>query len=244
MRIKEMLQILDSVALDNNLSTPYIVGGLPRDILFNRIEQVNDIDITTGEKDVFILADLFAQKVDGRVKELEDHKQVHKDGVVIDFSTNFIDPSLEKNDKMSNLEKEAYSRDFTINTLMLPLDFSTVIDLTGKGERDIVNKVLDCPIDCNISLESSPNRILRAFYYKTKFNLTFSSELSRAINKNLHLLRSINKRYSGEMINKIVRLDNNMLDELIEYGVIQKLPLTKYITKILLDRKKFLEVSR
>ena len=134
------------------------------------------------------------------------------------------------------------SRDFTVNALLLSLDFKQIVDVTGKGIEHLENGILACPLDCTLSFKESPNRILRAFYYKAKFGFKFDDSVSKAIKDNLDLLKTINARYASEMINSIVRADPSILEELIEIGALQKIPLTKYLTKVLLKNRRILDV--
>jgi tRNA nucleotidyltransferase/poly(A) polymerase len=211
--------------------------------LLERVGDVHDIDITTGSQDVDVLAELFAEKLGVKVKDLADHKQVQVGDVTFDFSSNFIYDNIEEHGITGgDLEKETYSRDFTINSLLLPLDFARVVDPTNQGLKDLANGVLDCPIDCNLSFSASPNRMLRAFYYKAKYDLDFSDNVLGAIKNNLELLKEINVRYASGLINDIIREKPDMIDELIELGVLQKLPMTKYLTKVLLKKRKILDV--
>lgn len=243
MALKDLLDVMQRLAEENNINTPFIVGGLPRDILLEQIGDVHDVDITTGSKDVNILAELFADAIGVSVKDLDDHKQVRVGNIVFDFSTNYIYDNIEQYGITgSDLEKETYSRDFTINSLLLPLDFSRIVDPTNQGLKDLEQGILDCPVDCNVSFAASPNRMLRAFYYKAKYDFKFSDNVMSAIKNNLELLKTINTRYASELINQIIRNDPEILSELIELGFLQKLPMTKYLTKILLEKRKLLDV--
>lgn len=60
--IKDALLEVKRLAKDNGLSEPYIVGGLPRDKILNRINKVEDIDITSGDESIHQLAELAAQQ--------------------------------------------------------------------------------------------------------------------------------------------------------------------------------------
>jgi len=57
MRLEELLNSLSRLAKENDLTIPYIVGGLPRDkIMGIPAKEVKDIDITTGDQNSFTLA--------------------------------------------------------------------------------------------------------------------------------------------------------------------------------------------
>lgn len=249
MALRELLQILGETAKLNKLRTPYIVGGIPRDILLDSLEDLHDVDITTGSEDINKLAELFAQKLGTTSKEMKDgHHKVIKDGIAFDFSSNFqyenIDDLLAKRGmfRPSNLMRETYSRDFTVNTLLVPLNFSQIFDLTGMGKNDIESKILRCPADCDASFKASPIRIIRAFYYSAKYGFKISDDIKEAIKNNLDLIPGIEKRYVMEKINYVIDKNPDMLNEMIELGVISKVPMTKDLSRALIKAKKLLGV--
>lgn len=248
MSIDKSLNIMKEIAKNNNLSEPYIVGGVPRNDLLEGTHEIHDIDITTGDDTVHELAKLFAESIGKEPLKHKDHFSVTHNDVRYDFSKNFrypsIDDILEKKGikNPTELQKESYSRDFYINTLIKPIGSNKIIDPTGRGKQDIENKLLECPVDCNLSFRMSPDRILRAFYFKNNYGFNFSDNVESAIKKNAKYLANVNPRHAKEMINKIVRENPNIIDELINYDILTYVPLTKYLTKVLLDRKRLLNV--
>ena len=244
MNLKEILSILNEVAKENKIHTPYIVGGVPRNILLGKFNALNDVDITTGYDDVHSLADLFAKKLGLAPRVFEDgHRKVYVEHFQIDFSSHAVSEHLGPKAKgMSAIEKDAYSRDFTVNALFIPLDFSDIIDPTGKGVSDIHERKLNTPIDSAQVFRDSPNRIIRAFYYAAKYDLKISDEIKAAIKSNLDLLDTVKGRYSGKSIAAALREKPELLDDLIETGVLSHIPLTKDIVDILIKEKKLNKV--
>lgn len=249
MQFKTLLLKIEELAETNDLSTPYIVGGVPRNIVLKKSIEFNDFDITTGDSTIHKLGELFAQHYKVEPKKMKDgHLQVIVDGIKFDFSSNFkykhIDQILKESDvtEIDDLVRESYSRDFTINTFLMSMDLSQIIDITDRAFNDIHHKILSSPLNSTISFQHSPNRILRAFYYKARYGFNFSGELDQAIEENKDLLSKIHPRYAGEILNSILQADKNMIHELIERGILHKLPLTKYVVKILLENKRILEV--
>src|SRR3990172_1319539 len=172
MNLRELLDIIHAVATDNGIRVPYIVGGVPRDIFMGLMDGLNDIDLTNGESSISVLADLVGKRFGVEPATLSDgHKKVRMERFSIDFSTNQIydniDVLLHKRNvsTINGMVRETYSRDFTINTLMVPLDFSKIIDLTAMGKFDVQHKIIRCPVDSEVTIKASPNRIIRAFYY-------------------------------------------------------------------------------
>lgn len=249
MSIRRSLLLLQKLAKDNGLSTPYIVGGVPRNAVIGGPHELTDIDITTGNNDIFRLAQLFADAVGKTaVSAADDHIVVHDNEVKYDFSKNFRYPNIDELlsakgiNNPTDMQREAYSRDFTVNTLMFSPDYKDEVDVTGRGRKDIQAKLLDCPVDCNISFKSDPKRMLRAYYFRAKYGFTFSENVRRALKRNLPMLESINRRYSAEMLNKILRESPEALGMLIEDGVLQYLPMTKLLGQRLVENKRLLEV--
>lgn len=249
MALKDLLKILGDVAKQNSIHVPYVVGGIPRDMVLDKIVNLNDIDITTGYDDIHRLADLFAKRLNVSPKIFKDgHKKITYDKYTFDFSSNFIDPDIINilssiKIKTNNyLIKETYSRDFTINTLLVPLDFSTIIDITKKGLDDCNNKILRCPIDPVLTIKASPNRIIRTIYYAAKYDLTIDPSLTDAIKNNSILLKEVSPKYSTEKISQSLDLKPELLDTIIEIGILHHIPLTTNISDKLIKAKKLLEV--
>jgi len=248
MTLKELLQILANIAKENKINTPYIVGGVPRNILLGKSEKIKDIDITTGNADSKKLAKLFAAKLNIPIIEKGRNTELMYGEIKFDFSTNFIygdmDNILLKKDikNPSNLIKETFSRDFTTNTLLLDLNLAKILDLTGTGKADSISKILRCPVDCNIAFSYSPKRMLRAFVMKATYGYTFTDEVLAGIKRNKSLLELVSPKSASKLLNKILINDPEVINELVELGLMQFLPLTKDIIKTLLEQRKILDV--
>jgi len=245
MKLAEILNVLQGVADQNGLSKPYVVGGIPRNIILDILDNLNDVDITTGSADIDELADLFAEALGVEAKVLKDgHKKVIFEGISIDFSSNFMYPNIDEMlsdmgvTEINDLARETYSRDFTVNTLLTPLDFSSIIDLTGKGVSDVNERLLRCPVDCNLAFKHSPIRIIRAFYYSAKYDLALSGDVQKAVVNNLDLLAGVSKQYMGDKVNKIVEMKPSVLSTMIELGVLHKVPMTKELSKALIKNRQ------
>jgi len=248
MSIDKSLTLMKDLAKKNGLGEPYVVGGVPRNDLLEGTHEVHDIDITTGDDSIHKLAKLFADAIGKEPLKHKDHYSVTHNEVRFDFSKNFryenIDEILKAKgiEEPTDLQREAFSRDFYINTLLKPIGGGEIIDVTGRGKDDIKNRILECPVDCNLSFQQSPDRILRAFYFKNNYGFELSENVEKAIKVNASYLTNVNPRHAKEMINKIVREDPDIIDELIDYKILTYVPMTKYLTRVLLDRKRLLNV--
>src|SRR5690242_14100412 len=100
MKIDELLSDIDKVAQENNLSKPFVVGGVPRDRVLGQIgtkSEIKDIDITTGDDTAHKLAYVLSKKYpNSSYREYDDgHTSIDVMGLHIDFSSNFIAPGVE-----------------------------------------------------------------------------------------------------------------------------------------------------
>ena len=97
MKIDELLAIIEEVAATNNIATPFMVGGVPRDRFIGSIDKksdIKDIDLTTGDKDSLKLAQLINKRLEGSIYHAFDdgHASVDFMGIHFDFSSNFMIP--------------------------------------------------------------------------------------------------------------------------------------------------------
>ena len=249
MKLDELLATVESVATDNGINKPLIVGGVPRDRVIGLIDkksQIKDIDVTTGDKDALKLAVLLGQRLENsRYATYNDgHASVDYQGIHFDFSSNFIAPGVEKEltkmgKDISPMKLELYSRDFTINTLLETLDFSAIYDLTGEGMNDIKMKIIRCPINPEITIGVDPRRILRAIRFAIKFGFDIEDDLKTAILNNHRKIGELPPKFVQDKATEIILMDEDKgIDMLIEYKLLPLVPLTKTISDILIQKRK------
>jgi tRNA nucleotidyltransferase/poly(A) polymerase len=249
MTLKELLRIIEDTSAEIGIRKPYIVGGIPRDIAMSRIEALNDIDLTNGESSIGVLADAISVKLGIPVRVLPDgHKKLRYEKFSIDFSTNQIysniDALLEQRgiENPNDMVRETFSRDFTINTLLVPLDFSKLIDITAMARHDLKYGIIRCPVDPTVAIINSPNRIIRAFYYAAKYNMRIDDDLKSAIKANLNLFVKIKEKYASDKLSAAIRLNSEIVNDLIDTGVLSKIKLTKPITDELMKLHRLADV--
>lgn len=238
MKISELLLKIESIASSGGLSTPYVVGGLPRDLIFNSPEKIKDIDITTGDNTVFDLAILCHYEwPESNFKGYDDgHFSLDFYNIKIDFSNNYKIPNIENilmNEVglkyVNELIMEVYSRDFTINTLLQPANLNEpAIDITGKAYFDIRTRVLRTPINPEYTIGYDPRRILRALKLAIKFNLKIEDDLKNTILNHRGKISSLPTNQVKKQINEMLRIDTKKtLNLLKEMKLLPLLPLSK-----------------
>ena len=155
----------------------YLVGGMVRDLLLG-FENL-DIDIVV-ENDAKLLADALVKKFPNCELSAK-HDRFHTAKVIFDLNKKKIPIDLASTRqeiyehsaalptvKVSDLKKDLYRRDFTINALaisILPSEFGEVVDLFN-GLIDLKNKKIK--ILHNLSFIDDPTRMIRAIRFAAK----------------------------------------------------------------------------
>jgi poly(A) polymerase len=224
--IKDTLLEIKRLAKDNGLSEPYIVGGLPRDKILNRVNKIEDIDLTSGDDSIHKLAELSAQQF--RVNPIrfpDGHYQLYINKIKYDFSSNYNSPDaayfLERAGigKPSSMILELFSRDFTCNTLIIPLALRKVVDPTGLAIDDIKKKIIRTPLPPRITLRDDTKRVVRAIYLAAKLGFTVEEDIISWVKEHHDKIKAevsvgFAKRKLADAtradVNKTVRLMNEM----------------------------------
>lgn len=224
MQIQQLLHTIDSLASANHISTPYLVGGVVRDKIMGKLKDVQDLDITTGDDGSFKLPYLLKETVPNvLIEEQKDHHhQAIVDGMKVDFSSNYRSPDINAIlnragiQNPTELQKEAYSRDFTCCALLMDLQLKKVLDPTGLGIPDIKNKLLRTCLPAKITLLDNVKRIPRVFYLAAKLNFTVDDEIIQFIKANPQLIQSIKPAYIVTKFNQAVSFNKEMTIKLID----------------------------
>ncbi len=214
----------------------YVVGGFVRDLL--RGEKSLDIDIVV-EGSGTDFAREFALETGA---EVHAHSEFNTatlifDGISIDVATArteyYENPGRLPKVEASNLRKDLYRRDFTINAMAISLnseDFGTLFDFFG-GKRDIHRKKIR--VLHSMSFVEDPTRILRALRYATRFKYELEEKtlilLKDALQKKY--LNSVSASRIRRELEKSLRL--RMAEEVFEtfqlYGVFDFLPCRREV---------------
>lgn len=193
-------------------SEPYLCGGTPRDRYLKHLENISDIDITTGDSTVDYLSQEFAialrRKYNVERKTMPDgHSSIFIGNLKLDFSSNFNVPNIDailKNIGIQNptdMQKEMYSRDFTCNALLLSLDLNNVIDPINKGFKDIDKKIIKTCLSPEITLTSNRNRVIRAIYLAAKLDFNIDNSIINYVKQNPSSIKISTEKVMSEKLN-------------------------------------------
>jgi len=189
MKLKELLNEINVVSKNFNTSRPYICGGVVRDKYMGNLLKINDVDITTGDESIKLLGSEFYNKFKDKYKiktEIanDGHRTIAFGNLKIDFSSNYITPEIENivGRKLSLLEQETFSRDFTCNAMISDLDLTNIKDITGKSFSDIKEKIVDTCIAPEKTFIQK-NRAIRSIYLAVKLNFGIHKRVVEYLSK-------------------------------------------------------------
>jgi len=225
------------------IDKPYIVGGLPRDIYLQKEIKTSDVDLTTNSPDVLRLGILVSDKLNVPFELSEDgHVTVYASSFDIDFSSNFISEEVVRHlDGKNKGFEEAFSRDFTINSLHQDLETGNFFDPTGMAVEDIKNKLIRTPVPPAITLGDDPRRVYRAVNLAVRYGFEIDQEIITFVKDNLDLFspENIKDKYITVKINKALNIDADKTILLLkQLGLFQYVPLSGDFKNVLIEKKE------
>lgn len=246
MSIKETLKIVSDMADLYKIDKPYIVGGLPRDMYLQREIKTTDVDLTTNSSDVLRLGVLCADKLNFPFELSDDgHVTVFLLDYDLDFSSNFVSQKVVEwlDGKFKGFE-EAFSRDFTINTLHRELNSDAFFDPTGMAVEDIKKGIIRTPVPAEITLTDDPRRVYRAINLAVRYNFKIDNDIKEFVLSNPDMFASgkIKDKYITLKINKSLNQDPIKTIHLLkEFGLFDKVPLIGRFKDYLIENKLVIE---
>jgi len=218
MKLKELLQQIKNIQEKIGASEPFICGGTPRDVYMHRLDNLVDIDITTGDKTVDYLSKEFATFFNKRYniirKIMQDgHSTIFIGNLKLDFSSNFILPNIDLFLKQkginnpSNMQRELFSRDFTCNSLLLDFDLKNILDPTKQGIKDIKDKKIKTCLDPKITLLTNRNRVIRSIYLATKLDFDIDKSIIEFVKNNPESIKISTEKSLNEKLDAAFKYD-------------------------------------
>jgi tRNA nucleotidyltransferase/poly(A) polymerase len=206
-----------------------------------RLDNVADIDITTGDKTVDYLSQEFAiqlrKKYSVSRKTMEDgHSTIFIGNLKVDFSSNFIVPNIDQYlkpmgiDSPTNMEREVFSRDFTCNSLLLTIDLKKILDPTKRGFQDIKGKIIKTCLPPQITLTSNRNRVIRSIYLACKLGFDIDPTIINFVRQNPQTAKISTEKVMNEKLNAAFEKDPDKAARLItQMNLWQYIPITEKV---------------
>lgn len=214
MKLKELLQTITNIQNRLGTSPAYVCGGTPRDKVLNKLKDISDLDITTGDKSVNNIAEELSLALKRvytfQFKKMPDgHSSIFLGNLKVDFSSNFIAPGIETHlsklgiKKSTSLQQEMFSRDFTCNALLMSMDLKNILDPTGRGFKDIEERKIKTCLSPEVTFSSiNKNRVVRAIYLGAKLDFDLDKDIVEWIRRNPESIRLSSDNFITQKLNK------------------------------------------
>lgn len=220
MKLRELLQQLEKVQEKIGSSKAYICGGTPRDRYLKHLENISDLDLTTGDKSVQYLAQEFGAELTKKYNVTrrshdDGHSSVYIGSFKMDFSSNFNVPNIDSIlreqgiPNPSEMQKEMFSRDFTCNALLLSLDLKELSDPTKLGFKDIKDRKIRTCLAPEITLTTNKNRVIRAIYLASKLDFDIDDTIVNYVSKNPGSVKIASEKALAEKLNEAFNRDGD-----------------------------------
>lgn len=97
------------------------------------------------------------------------------------------------------IEEDCFRRDFTVNTLYRNIKTGEILDMTGRGVRDIREGVIRTPLDPYETFDDDPVRILRCLRFAARFGWKIDDATMEALKHSVERLAIVSReRWSAE----------------------------------------------
>jgi len=226
MKLRELFQELELTRKEIGSSPIFLCGGTPRDKYMNKLDNISDLDMTTGDKTVEYLSEMFYDKLHKKYnitkKNMSDgHSSIFIGKVKVDFSSNFNVPNIDQIlNKIgivnpTNMQREMYSRDFTCNALLMTLDLKTITDPTKHGFKDIKDKKIKTCLSPEITLTTNRNRVVRAIYMACKLGFDIDDNIINYVTNNPTTINLSTKKSISDKLSSAFVIDGDKASYLL-----------------------------
>jgi poly(A) polymerase len=211
----KIFQIISNIASDEGLEI-YVVGGFVRDCMLERIRQNTDIDIVVVGSGIEL-----AKKVADTIGK-ETPLTVYKNyGTAMlkycDTDIEFVGARRESYHRDSRkpvvedgtLKDDQLRRDFTINAMAIGLfgdQYGELVD-PFNGMDDLENKIIQTPLDPDITFSDDPLRMIRAIRFACQLGFEIHPDTFQALGRNKERIKIVSEERISDELNKIMMAD-------------------------------------
>ncbi len=194
----------------NNIES-FVVGGFVRDFLLERPSK--DIDILIIGDGISV-AKQIAKQIDPKISvtifknfgtayfKLNDYEIEFVGSRKESYASDSRNPIIETGSFKDDINR----RDFKINSIAISLNnqnFGELIDL-HDGLTDIKQKVINTPLDSNITFSDDPLRMLRGIRFACQLDFEIHDDLVKTMTKQKNRISIVTNERIVDEINKII----------------------------------------
>lgn len=240
--IRKIIKLISNISKEFGISDAFYVGGYPRTIAMDLpLSDISDMDIATASVGkANQLAGFVAEKYKNKNTKIH-HRTMTTTLSVNDIEIDFQGPMEndyvleylhENNIETTPLAINIFGRDFTINSLAIPVNRNDIlIDLTEQGIKDIKRKVISSIIPPEKCVPKNLLMITRAIRFAAKYEFDIEDKLWQEMKNN------VDKLIKNISINRLA----------IEYLVLSKYDTKNMLLQLGLDflssEKKIIEFA-
>lgn len=190
----------------------YAIGGFVRDFILQR-GHAKDIDVVAigdGIKLAKQVAKNLPTKPKVQVFKTYGTAMLMFDNIEIEFvgarKESYTQDSRNPAIENGTLQDDQNRRDFTINALALSLNKANFGDLLDpfNGVVDLENKIIQTPLNPNVTFSDDPLRMMRGIRFATQLNFIIENQSLEAITRNSDRIKIITNERIVVELNKIL----------------------------------------
>lgn len=213
--LKKIRAILNNAAKNTEFEGKvYFAGGCVRDELLGR--KTNDIDITVELPDggIRFAEYLFKQGISNQPKLFKQFGTAlitvgeYKIELVMTRRESYRYHSRKPEVQFGSLKEDALRRDFTVNSLLMRLTDSKILDLSGLGLPDLEAGLIRATSDPNIIFKEDPLRLLRAIRFATQLDFDIEKRTFSRIKRMAAEVTNLSQERIAAELLKIIRSPN------------------------------------
>ena len=191
----------------------YVIGGFVRDFILQR-GKAKDIDIVCVGSGIELakkVASLLPNNPKVQIFKNYGTAMLKYNDIEVEFvgarKESYSEDSRNPTVEEGSLQDDQNRRDFTINALAISLnevDYGAILD-PFNGVTDLEKKIIQTPLDPDITFSDDPLRMMRAIRFATQLQFKIENETLLSIKKNAKRLKIITRERIVTELNKILR---------------------------------------
>lgn len=225
-QVDHVVALLEEVCARHGIDDVYFVGGLPRAIAMGLgLSDVKDLDIASGMPGKAVqLAGLVAEEGDA-----DYYKLLHRTGTITmevnGVEMDFQGPMQHEDVRPflhlwgvddTPMARNIFGRDFTINSLAIPIGGYELVDMTRRAMDDIEDSKIASILPPDYAVPKNPLMITRAVKFAYKYDYKIDGPLWAAMKDSVgQLEKSLSPERLAIEAFVLAKYDcGDMLDEL------------------------------